>query len=97
MLREALADLARLPDDAWEKSNATPLLVHFRLGSEEPATSNMKEDDAGAEIQEWFEGDQQKLQAEAPSQGRAGQLPCRRAGGASLGRPPWVARGAPWW
>src|SRR5438132_18031 len=29
-LGEALADLQALPDDAWEKSVATPLLIHFR-------------------------------------------------------------------
>ncbi|MEO5730499.1 MAG: hypothetical protein ABI134_33735 [Byssovorax sp.] len=71
LLREALLDLAMLPDDAWEKSIATPLLVHFRLGSEEPATSNTKEDDVSAEIQAWFEDYQQKLRAEERDQGRA--------------------------
>lgn len=71
LLREALADLALLPDDAWERSIATPLLVHFRLGSEEPATSNTKEDDVSAEIQAWFEDYQQKLRAEGLDQGRA--------------------------
>src|SRR4051812_32074518 len=65
LLREALVDLARLPDDAWEKGIATPLLIHFRLGGEEPATSDEKEDDVGAEIQAWFEDYQQKLRAEA--------------------------------
>jgi hypothetical protein len=68
LLREALADLAMLPDDAWEKSIATPLLVHFRLGSEEPATN--KEDDVSAEIQAWFEDYQRKLRAEERTQGR---------------------------
>lgn len=70
LLREALVDLSRLPDDAWEKSIATPLLIHFRLGSEEPATSNEKEDDVGAEIQAWFEDYQQKLRAEVLNEGR---------------------------
>ena len=68
LLREALADLAMLPDDAWEKSIATPLLVHFRLGSEEPATN--KEDDVSAAIQAWFEDYQQKLRAEERTYGR---------------------------
>ncbi|WP_437675720.1 hypothetical protein [Sorangium sp. So ce131] len=61
--REALADLAALPADAWEKSIATPLLVHFRLGSHEPTTD--EEDDVSAEIRAWFEDYQQKLRAEA--------------------------------
>ncbi len=30
VLHEALVDLAELPNDAWEKSIATPLLVQFR-------------------------------------------------------------------
>jgi hypothetical protein len=68
LLREALADLAALPDDAWEKSIATPLLVHFRLGSEEPATN--EEDDVSAEIRAWFEDYQQKLRAEERDEGR---------------------------
>ena len=68
LLREALADLAALPDDAWEKSIATPLLVHFRLGNDEPATN--EEDDVSAEIRAWFEDYQQKLRAEERKEGR---------------------------
>jgi hypothetical protein len=68
LLREALADLAALPDDAWEKSIATPLLVHFRLGSNEQATN--EEDDVSAEIRAWFEDYQQKLRNEAIREGR---------------------------
>lgn len=68
LLREALADLAALPDDAWEKSIATPLLVHFKLGSDEPATN--EEDDVSAEIRAWFEDYQQKLRNEAIREGR---------------------------
>jgi hypothetical protein len=37
LLREAFADLAALPDDAWEKTLAAPLLVHFQLGTGDPA------------------------------------------------------------
>src|SRR5262245_56595848 len=59
---EALADLAALPDDAWEKSIATPLLVHFRLGSTEHATN--EEDEVSAEIRAWFEDYQRKLRNE---------------------------------
>ncbi|MGK3966637.1 hypothetical protein WMF38_20950 [Sorangium sp. So ce118] len=67
LLREALADLAALPDDAWEKSIARPLLVHFRLASQEPTTD--EEDEVSAEIRAWFEEYQQKLRAEARTEG----------------------------
>ncbi|AUX42502.1 uncharacterized protein SOCE26_039350 [Sorangium cellulosum] len=69
LLREALADLAALPDDAWEKSIAKPLLVHFRLASQEPTID--KEDDVSAEIRAWFEEYERKLRAEERKQGRA--------------------------
>ena len=68
LLREALADLAALPDDAWEKSIATPLLVHFRLGTHEPATN--EEDDVSAEIRAWFQNYQQQLRNEERDAGR---------------------------
>ncbi|WP_437621949.1 hypothetical protein [Sorangium sp. So ce1151] len=68
LLREALADLAALPDDAWEKSIAKPLPVHFRLGTQEPADG--KEDEVSAEIRAWFEEYEQKLRAEARKEGR---------------------------
>jgi hypothetical protein len=42
-----------LPDDAWEKTIATPLLVHFRLANREHTTN--QENDVSAEIQAWFE------------------------------------------
>ncbi|MGK4008055.1 hypothetical protein WMF31_35890 [Sorangium sp. So ce1036] len=48
LLREALADLAALPDEAWEKGVAKPLLVHFRLSSQEPTID--EEDEVSAEI-----------------------------------------------
>ncbi|WP_437333966.1 hypothetical protein [Sorangium sp. So ce394] len=68
LLREALADLAALPDDAWEKSIVKPLLVHFRLGGQEPATD--KEDEVSAEIRAWFEDYERKLRAEERKEGR---------------------------
>lgn len=68
LLREALADLAALPDEAWEKTIATPLLVHFQLGNNEPATD--KENDVSAEIQAWFEDYKEKLRNEALNEGR---------------------------
>ncbi|WP_437570791.1 hypothetical protein [Sorangium sp. So ce542] len=61
VLREALADLAALPDDAWEKSIATPLLIHFRLGTKEPID---EEDEVSAEIRAWVEEYERKLRAE---------------------------------
>ncbi|WP_437972753.1 DUF4351 domain-containing protein [Sorangium sp. So ce295] len=67
MLREALADLAAMPEDAWERSVATPLLVHFQLGLDEQATS--EEDDVSAEIRAWFEDYQQKLRNEGRDEG----------------------------
>lgn len=67
LLREALADLAALPDDAWEKTIATPLLVHFQLENNEHATD--KENDVSAEIQAWFKDYQQKLRNEARNEG----------------------------
>jgi hypothetical protein len=69
LLREALADLGALPNDAWEKSIATPLLVHFRLGSGEHATD--EEDKVSAEIRAWFEDYQRKLRDEATREGRS--------------------------
>ena len=68
LLREALADLTVLPGDAWEKTLATPLLVHFRLGNNEHATS--QEDDMSAEIRAWFEDYEKKLRTEAITEGR---------------------------
>ncbi|MGK3990278.1 hypothetical protein WME99_44955 [Sorangium sp. So ce136] len=57
-----------LPDDAWEKSVARPLLVHFRLASQEPTID--EEDDVSAEIRAWFEDYERKLRAEARKEGR---------------------------
>jgi hypothetical protein len=43
-----------------------PLLVHFRLGIDEPAMN--AEDDMSAEIRAWYEDYQRKLQAEQAEQ-----------------------------
>ncbi|WP_437707312.1 DUF4351 domain-containing protein [Sorangium sp. So ce448] len=72
VLREALADLAAMPEDAWERSVATPLLVHFQLGLDEQATS--EEDDVSAEIRAWFEDYQQKLRNEGLKEGERNLL-----------------------
>ncbi|WP_437739153.1 DUF4351 domain-containing protein [Sorangium sp. So ce1504] len=58
---------ASTPEDSWERSVATPLLVHFRLGLDEQATS--EEDDVSAEIRAWFEDYQQKLRDEGLKEG----------------------------
>jgi hypothetical protein len=71
ILHEALADLAALPSDAWEKGVATPLLVHFRLGTTEPATN--EEDDVSAEIHAWYEDYQNKLRAERAEERKEGR------------------------
>lgn len=68
LLREALEDLATLPDDTWERSVAMPLLVHFRIEIGERAAS--KEDDVSAEIQAWFQDYQEKLRNEGRNEGR---------------------------
>ncbi|WP_437715127.1 hypothetical protein WMF45_01110 [Sorangium sp. So ce448] len=60
--REAVADLAALPRDAWEKSVVMPLLLHFGLDQQEPTTD--EEDDVSAEIQAWFEEYKQQLRNE---------------------------------
>jgi len=60
VLREALDDLEALPDDAWEKSIAEPLLLHFQLEAAESATD--EEDNVSAEIHAWYEDYQQKQQ-----------------------------------
>jgi len=68
LFTQALADLAKLPDDAWEHSVTTPLLVHFRLGSHEHPTH--EEDNVSAEIQAWFDDYQRKLRREEREEGR---------------------------
>jgi hypothetical protein len=65
---QALADLAALPADAWEQSVATPLLVHFQLGSHEHPSN--EENDMSAEIRAWFEDYQRKLRSEIIEEGR---------------------------
>jgi hypothetical protein len=70
MLGEALAELATLPDGAWERSLATPLLVHFKLWRNEYATN--EEDDVNtAEIRAWFEDYERKMRSEYREEGLA--------------------------
>jgi hypothetical protein len=66
---EALADLAALPGDAWERRLAMPLLVHFQLDSHEHAM-NEEDDVSSAEIRAWFEDYQRKVRDEGVAEGR---------------------------
>ncbi|WP_437590229.1 hypothetical protein [Sorangium sp. So ce1000] len=66
--REAVADLAALRRDAWEKSVAVPLLLHFGLDQQEPTAD--EEDEVSAEIRAWFEEYKQQLRNEGRDEGR---------------------------
>jgi hypothetical protein len=71
VLREALQDLMMLPENAWERSIALPLLLHF--GYEIPGQlPDDVEDGVIMEIQEWFKGyqaEQQLLRDDARQRG----------------------------
>lgn len=67
---EALADLDALPEDAWERSIARPLLIHFGLAGRRNLETS-EEDAMSAEIQAWFKDYEQKLRDEARDEGRA--------------------------
>ena len=60
VLGQALDDLKALPDDAWEKSVAEPLLLHYQV--EVAASATNEEDTVSAEIQAWYEDYQRKQQ-----------------------------------
>ena len=62
LLAEALEELAALPADAWEKSLASPILVHFGLVTHRQARAH-EEAEVSAEIREWFKGYEQKQRA----------------------------------
>jgi hypothetical protein len=76
VLREALADLAALPEDAWERSVTTPLLLHFGLIQDGlPAAG--EEETVSEEIRAWYEDyqrKQEKLQADKLLEGEARAL-----------------------
>jgi hypothetical protein len=67
--REAVAEPAALPGDAWEKSVAMPRLIHFGLDEQEPTAD--EEDEVSAAIRAWFEEYTQQLRDEGRNQGRA--------------------------
>lgn len=65
------AERGEMGFEVWEKSVATPLLIHFRLGSD--AQSAGREDDVSAEIQAWFKDykeNEQRLRSQARDEGR---------------------------
>ncbi|MCC6558759.1 MAG: DUF4351 domain-containing protein [Polyangiaceae bacterium] len=68
VFRGAVAELAALPAEAWERGVATPLLVHFGLLRGEPADED-EEDEMSAEIRAWYEEFEKKLRSEARSEG----------------------------
>jgi hypothetical protein len=73
LFRQALADLAELPSDAWERSVAMPLLVHFQFARDEHPT-NEEDDVSSAEIRAWFEDYQRKLHSEGCKAGECSLL-----------------------
>ncbi len=68
-LIQALADLAALPRDAWERSIATPLLLHFQVISHDDATDE-EDDVTSAEIRAWAEEHERKLHEKGVKEGR---------------------------
>jgi flagellar biosynthesis/type III secretory pathway protein FliH len=73
VLREALADVANLPEDAWERAVATPILIHFRL--EVPAVQSADDDvddveaDVSEAIRAWYKEYEKNLRLEAAKEG----------------------------
>jgi len=91
LLRAALADLAELPEDAWERGVAMPLLVHFQLvASESPPT---EEDDVSAEIQAWFKDYERKLRSQSIQEGRSQGIQEGRSQGIQEGRSQGIQEG----
>ncbi|KYF71611.1 hypothetical protein BE11_34250 [Sorangium cellulosum] len=68
VLRDAIRDLAALPDDAWERSIALPWLVRLRFETPaEPsarAADDAEEEEIVTEVQQWFEQLKQSLRDE---------------------------------
>ncbi|KYF57436.1 hypothetical protein BE08_43540 [Sorangium cellulosum] len=69
VLRDAIRDLAALPEDAWERSIALPWLVRLRF--ELPPEASVRaaldpeEEEIVTEVQQWFEQLKQSLRDEA--------------------------------
>jgi len=72
-LAEALSDLEALPAGAWERTIATPILVHFGLTARDELQTN-EEDNVSAEIRAWYEDYKRQQEEErnrARDEGRA--------------------------
>lgn len=72
VLTEALADFAALPEGAWEKGVALPILIHFGLEMD-AAAKDEEEEMTTAEIRAWYaeyQKKQERLRDEARAEGR---------------------------
>lgn len=69
VLRDAIRELAALPDDAWERSIALPWLARLRFETQaEPsarAAEDAEEEEIVTEAQQWFEQLKQSIRDEA--------------------------------
>ncbi|WP_437623262.1 hypothetical protein [Sorangium sp. So ce1151] len=89
VLRDAIRELAALPDDAWERSVALPWLVRLRFETPaEPsarAALDPEEEEIVTEVQQWFEQLKQSLRDEGLKEGQLRTL--ARQLEKKLGRP----------
>ncbi|WP_437610282.1 hypothetical protein WMF20_02195 [Sorangium sp. So ce834] len=69
VLRDAIRELAALPEDAWERSVALPWLVRLRFETQaEPSArgaEDAEEEEIVTEVQQWFEQLKQSIRDEA--------------------------------
>ncbi|WP_437623238.1 hypothetical protein [Sorangium sp. So ce1151] len=89
VLRDAVRELAALPDDAWERSIALPWLVRllFEIPYEASACAALdtEEEEIVTEVQQWFEQLKQSLRDEGLKEGQVRTL--ARQFEKKLGRP----------
>ncbi|AUX45003.1 hypothetical protein SOCE26_064820 [Sorangium cellulosum] len=89
VLRDAIRELAALPEDAWERSIALPWLVRLRFETPaEPsarAAEDAEEEEIVTEVQRWFEQLKQSLRDEGLKEGQIQAL--TRQFEKKLGRP----------
>ncbi|WP_437571109.1 hypothetical protein [Sorangium sp. So ce542] len=73
VLRNAIRELAALPEDAWERTVALPWLVRLRFETQaEPsarAAEDAEEEEIVTEVQQWFEQLKQSIRDEARKEG----------------------------
>jgi hypothetical protein len=70
ILAAALDDFGALPEDAWEKSAVTPVLVQFGRARPRKLETNEEEADVRTEIQAWFDDYQRELRTKERGEGR---------------------------